>query len=421
MKPNPIAAPALLALLLSPAIAGAITLAEAERAARTHDPDIQAARIELRGSEGDLIAARRRPPAELELGTSKLSRYQGLGPGGWQDKRADSTVGIGWTLERGGKRRWRTRNAQLLVDAARLDVADAQRQQRLALHEAYFGLKAARQLLQAAQENRALSARALAATQRQVQLGASAPIELSRLTVEDLKIAAEARDAEQELLQARADLALLIGYHGDIDALDADDPWPPATTVNPTLDDARLRDRADLRAAEARVQAADAARALARSQRRRDLQLGVEAEREPGDLPGLSWGLSLSVPLNGPNHYRGELLRAEADYDAAVLERDRLRDESRLQAQQALRQLRASTAQLQQYEQQLSPAARQALDGMELAYRRGAANLTDLLDARRAWREADNDLIAARFGHAVALARWHAVSAPPSPQGSTAP
>jgi len=45
---------------------------------------------------------------------------------------------------------------------------------------------------------------------------------------------------------------------------------------------------------------------------------------------------------------------------------------------------------------------------LELAYRRGAATLTDLLDARRSWREFEADLIDARLAHASALARWNA-------------
>jgi len=48
------------------------------------------------------------------------------------------------------------------------------------------------------------------------------------------------------------------------------------------------------------------------------------------------------------------------------------------------------------------------MEGLELAYRRGAATLTDLLDARRSWREFESDLVDARLAHASALARWNA-------------
>jgi cobalt-zinc-cadmium efflux system outer membrane protein len=62
--------------------------------------------------------------------------------------------------------------------------------------------------------------------------------------------------------------------------------------------------RADLRAARSRLAAADAGVALARSERHRDIQLGVEAEREPTDISGVTWGVSLTIPLGGPSRTR---------------------------------------------------------------------------------------------------------------------
>jgi len=69
------------AALLAPLPAAALRLADAERLMLANDPALTAARIELRGSQGDLVAAGRRPVAELALGTSKYSRIEGLGPG----------------------------------------------------------------------------------------------------------------------------------------------------------------------------------------------------------------------------------------------------------------------------------------------------------------------------------------------------
>lgn len=400
----------LCAALLAPLPAAALSLADAEQRMLAHDPALAAARIALRGSQGDLVAAGRRPVAELELGTSKYSRIEGMGPGRVHDKRLDSTLGVGWTWERGGKRRLRMREADAMVAASALDLADAGRLQRLALHEAYFGLKAAQETLAVASDNRALSAEAMAAVEHQVRVGAQAPIARDRLLVEDLKLAAGLRDARLDLLDAQQTLALLIGHAGDVAALAADDPWPaPDATPGPEPElDQVLARRPDLRAAERRLQAADAGRDLARSQRRRDLGLAIEAEREPTDVAGVTWGISVSVPLNGPGHYRGEIARAEADYDLALLEQRQARTAALQALQHARRAWQQASERLHDYQARLLPAATSAREGMELAYRRGAASLTDLLDARRAAREAEIDLIDARIGHAVAQARWQA-------------
>ncbi|UUS13864.1 hypothetical protein NMB32_18445 [Stenotrophomonas sp. CD2] len=62
-----------------------------------HNPDLRAAALELRGVQGDAQTAALRPATELSIGTSKISPKHGIGPGRWQDKRVDSTVGLGWT------------------------------------------------------------------------------------------------------------------------------------------------------------------------------------------------------------------------------------------------------------------------------------------------------------------------------------
>lgn len=394
------------ALMIAPATVSALTLAEAERVMAQHNPDLLAAAIELRGTQGDAQSAARRPSPELSVGTSKISRQEGIGPGRWKDKRVDSTLGLGWTWERGGKRGWRMRQADALVEAAQLSLLDGRRQQQVALREAYFGLKAAQELSRIAEEDRRASAESLAAADRQVATGAIALIERARLAVDDLKVADAAREAALGLREARHVLALLLGSDAD-EALRADDAWPrPASAATAAM--ATLDERVDLRAAEARVIAADAARALARSERRRDVQFGIEAEREPADIGGVTWGLSMSVPLGGATRWRGEQQRAEADYDAAVLERQQLRREAAAELDQLRHALAAAAQRRTAYEQLQGPAARKSMEGLELAYRRGAATLTDLLDARHSWREFESDLVDARLAHASALARWNA-------------
>ena len=396
----------LAAFLTVPAAASALTLQQARQVMAAHNPDLLSAAIELRGSQADALNASHRPSPELSLGTSKFSRQEGIGPGRWKDKRLDSTVGLEWTWERGGKRAWRMRQADAIVEAANLSLLDGRRQQQVALHEAYFGLKAAQELARIAQDDRRASTESLAAADRQVDAGAMAPIERSRLAVEDLKVADAAREAALGLREARHGLALLLGIDTS-EALSADDNWPrPASRASGAP--MALETRMDLRAADARVIAADAARALARSERRRDVQFGIEAEREPADIGGVTWGVSMSMPLGGAKRWRGEQQRAEADYDAAVLERQQLKRMASAELDQLRHALVSASDRRHEYEQLQGPAAQQSLDGLELAYRRGAATLTDLLDARRSWREFQSDLIEARLAHAAALARWNA-------------
>ena len=399
---------ALLAALSCAPAASALSLADAQRAMEAHNPDLRAAALELRGVQGDAQTAALRPATELSIGTSKISPKHGIGPGRWQDKRVDSTLGLGWTWERGGKRALRIRQADALLQVAGLEMLDTRRRQQVALHEAYFGLKGAQERAQIAEANRQSSAEQMTAADKQVATGAMAPVDRARLAVDDLAMADAAREAALDLRDARHTLGLLLG-RDDSGELSADDPWPDAAGVA----DARPFDpqqRADLRAAHSRLAAADAGVALARSERHRDIQLGVEAEREPTDISGVTWGVSLTIPLGGPSRARGAIQRAEADRNTAALELQVLQREARAELDQLQASAQAAAQRRTDYEGLHADAARKAVQGIELAYRRGAASLTDLLDARRSWRDFEATLIEARADHAIALARWEAAT-----------
>ena len=287
-------------------------------------------------------------------------------------------------------------------------MLDTRRRQQLALHEAYFGLKGAQERAQIADANRQSSAEQMAAADKQVATGAMAPVDRARLAVDDLAVADAAREAALDLRDARNVLGMLLGSDDSRD-LSADDPWPDASSVA----DVRAFDpqhRADLRAARSRLVAADAGVALARSERHRDIQLGVEAEREPTDISGVTWGVSLTIPLGGPSRALGAIQRAEADRDSAALELQVLQREARAELDQLQASAQSAAQRRSDYEGLQSDAARKAVQGIELAYRRGAANLTDLLDARRSWRDFEAALIEARTDHAIALARWEAAT-----------
>ncbi|WP_313203523.1 TolC family protein, partial [Stenotrophomonas sp.] len=102
--------------------------------------------------------------------------------------------------------------------------------------------------------------------------------------------------------------------------------------------------------------------------------------------------------------------RAEADRDAAALELHALQRQTWAELDQLQAGAEAAAQRRRDYEGLQANSARKAVQGIELAYRRGAASLTDLLDARRSWREFEAALIQARADHAIALARWSAAT-----------
>lgn len=389
-----------------------LSIAEAEALWEKHDREIRLARHALLGAEADALAAGQRPNPLLSLNVASLSARPGVGSGGPRDKMMDSVVGLSQTFERGDKRGLRVQGAEARVTAARGDLADTVRQRRLVLRQAYYDLLLAQDRLRIAEDAAAIYRKALEAAERRLKAGDLAAAEVSRQRVEGLRAANDARQAAADLEYAQLGLAYLIGAQPQAKTLRAGDSWPAVTgAVSPRGDD--VEHRADVRAAQAMVSAAEAARELARAQKTRDVTVGVQFEHNPtgSSYASNSYGVNIAVPLLWNHAYEGEIRRAEADLDAA---RDML-EKARAQAGAELASARAAldaAAELAlRYDGGLLAEARRVAQAAEFAYQKGALGMMDLLDARRTYRAVQMDAAAARAGYAKALAAWRAATA----------
>jgi len=138
--------------------------------------------------------------------------------------------------------------------------------------------------------------------------------------------------------------------------------------------------------------------------------VGAQIERNPVSTAGLTFGVNVSIPLFARYGFDGEIARAEADYTSAVLTRQKVENQAAADVARARVALESARQRLASFETAIVPAAKQALDAIEFAYARGAAGLTDALDARRTWRATQVDVAAARADHAKALVAWRAAT-----------
>ena len=402
--------------------AGALSLAAAERELLIANADIGLAAVVVEGASAAVTVAGQSPNPTLSMQTTQYSPQGGLGSGRPFDKALDTTVGLSLPLERGNKAQLRRTAAEAQLDGARFDLREAVRQQRLVLHLAYYDLKLAGERAAIALETQALAAQALAAADKRVAAGDLPALDRHRLAVDALRTANDVTGAQSDLRQARLALLQLMGRGRDdnaargmqqdvqeIDGLEASDPWP-AKDGSALQAGGSPGKRTDVAAAEARITAAQTNRELARSLRTRDVTVGAQVERVPGTSAGLTYGINVSIPLFARYHYDGEVARAEADYSSALLNRQKVLAQAATDRNKARAALEASEQRLAAFEGAILPAAAKALAAIEFAYARGAAPLTDVLDARRTWRATQLDLATARADHAKALAAWRAAT-----------
>ncbi len=416
----------LVATMLHSAKTGGITLQRAETELLANNIDVALAQAAIEGAAANVTIAGQLPNPTLSASTAQYSPIGGLGPGRPTDKNLDTIVGISVPIERGDKAGLKREQALGQLSGARHDLRDTRRQQRLALYQAYYDLKLAEEKRAIAGRTWDISLQSLAAADKRVAAGDLAPVDRHRLNVEALRGANEVISADADVRDKRVALAVVMGRKSDgprrgivTDDLAADDAWPAVPRVGeagPSAGDAAsaiadaVRVRADVAAAEARVAAADAGRAVAKSLRVRDVTLGAQVERQPNNLPGLMFGVNVSIPLFVRYGYEGEIARAEADYAAALVARQKTVQQAEAEATKARSQLEGAKARLSAFESDIRPAAQRALDAIEFAYARGASNLTDVLDARRTWHATELDLAVARADYAKALSAWRAAT-----------
>lgn len=312
-------------------------------------------------------------------------------------------------FERGNRRELRRTGAEALAQAAEADYADTRRQQRLALHQAWFDWLAAAEKKRLLSETAELYKRGMVATDLRLRLGDVSRVEAGRLRIEALRAENEARGASADYDKTRNEVAFLIG-EADARQLEPALIWPPLQPADMAGTDLRRDERPDVRAANSRMQASERRRELARSLTTRDITLGAQVERDPATMAGVTYGLTVSVPLFVRYGYEGEKARAESDYYAAQEEGERIRQRVSVEIGRARADLAAATEKLQRIESETLPQAREVGAATEFAYRKGALNLNDLLDARRILRAVELEAVAARADHAKARAAWLAAT-----------
>ena len=384
-----------------------ISLNQALQAAR-NNLDVALARHALAGAQADILSANRSPFPLLSAKASQMDLQNGLGDGNiFTEKRVDKALGLDWTWERGNKRALRTLTARQAAAAAQADLDEVRTQQLLATQAGFFDLLAAQERsVQISLIERSAAHLAVTANKR-LQAGDLSARDASRTEIEAQRARADVLAAELERQRAALNLWQLTGVNQPANQLQAQADWPTLSdAIAPSPDLSTLIEtRADVRAAQARVQAAQAALDSSSAQKVSDITVGASYDHFPGTSTALI-ELRLQMPLQWGYSYQGEIARAAAQLAQAqdALEKVRRLAQAELQG---LEQLTLSTAQrAQSYETDILPRARTVAEGAELAYNKGALSLTDLLDARRTLRSALLDALNARADYARASVAW---------------
>lgn len=378
-----------------------LTLPEALDAAAAANIDLLSVRNARALAAADVRTAAVRPNPVLSLGATQIRRANTN-----LSNTADDVVRIDQPIELGGKRSLRVAAARAGLAAADQDINDTGRQVRATVVGAFYDLLAAQYRLVAQQEIADNYTRSFALAERRAAAGDISSGELARQRVETVRARTDLAVQQAALSAARTTLAILIGRDADAAALVAGGGWPDAPSASTDDADSLADRRADVRAADLRVEQARQALAGARKLRVPDISIGAQYEYQAQPVGvGSSVGLGVAVPLPVFNNYGGQIDAANAQLTQAESLAAKTRSIAVAEIMASRSEAATAVARRVQFDAELLPAARQAAQTAEFAYRRGALALTDLLDARRGLAAAELGAIDAHADEARALAR----------------
>jgi len=410
----------------APGAGATLTLSEARALALRCNPELIAARRAVQASEADIQIAGQRPNPVLSLGVENINPHAGVGAGSWRNKTVDSTVRIDQVIETANKAGLRVRTAQAARAAADRQVQAATVQQIAALEQAYFDAAVSQQRVDVLAQTLALYERTEQANRTRYKAGDLARADVTRLELDALRARADWREARADHQRDLAELAQRIGIPGTLQDVALSPQWPGLAEPVPSLDEQALQARPDVAVAQARLQAAAAARELARAGRVPDVTVGAQAERYPVSATnqqgsGNSFGVFVSIPLYLRHSYGGEAQRAEVDYYAALDERNRVLLAAGNEVGRLRTALDAARESLRQIDEAVLPAAERVAADAEFAFGKGAIGVLELLDARRALRQTRLDAAQARGAYAKALSAYLAATRSADEPAAAAP
>ncbi|MGE5094213.1 MAG: TolC family protein [Betaproteobacteria bacterium] len=390
-----------------PSLPQPLTLAAAEDRIERCNRDVRAAALAVDAALADLRTAGQRPNPTLSVGLSNFGPHNGIGSGSLREKTLDQSLRLEQVIERGGKTQLRLAQAEANVLAARADLEEQKRQQRLAVRAAFFDLAAVQERVALQREFVALAGETVSASRRRLEAGDVAASEANRFRLDAVRAENDLRQAETELYRARLELARMVGAESIAATLQVAAVWTFAPAPG------RNGDRPDVVAARRRVEAAEAARELARQLGTRDVTVGIEADRSPAtDINpsgnGVTYGVSVSIPLYARHRNEGELARAVADLETARAALEKTRAQADAEASVAEEEWRSARTRRDRLETEVRPIAREVAQAAEFAYSKGATGVLDLLDARRSLKAVELDELQARAEAAKAWARREA-------------
>jgi cobalt-zinc-cadmium efflux system outer membrane protein len=355
-----------------------ISASDALNIAKSNRPALKAAKLDIEQAKASSKAVGALSPTMLFMGASSRSE---LGPN-------DQDLQLSKPLDVFGKRRASKIVGEAGVQLALAEYLSAASNLQNEVLTVFSDAVASQHQKEVSDELLIIAQGLLTATKRRFDEGKVAETQVTRATIE-LERARQA--AELSAADLKASLQRLAGQLGSDPAtlmIQSDAKIEPL--VNPGIDG-----RPDLMVLKSQIQIAEADAGVARTSNRPDLNAMIVRSPFSNDPGYFAGRLQLSWPIGDNGRAKNETLAASKRAEATqkLLEDATQRARAELKAAQIA--LEARQSRIVRYEAILE-SARDLVSKSQKGYSEGFGTQVDVLEATRALREVEQELVAAR-------------------------
>ena len=298
------------------------------------------------------------------------------------------------------------RSAREVARAGELSAKDAQDLVVLAVAGAYLQVLAANARLQSAQAQLDTANALHQRTTQQLKFGRAAQIDVNRSQVEVLLDQQRLVSLQNDLAKQKINLARLTGLPPEADyELSNDIPYAPAPVLS--VEDAikqALEQRADLKAAEAQVKAAERALAAARAERFPSAsasadygEIGIPSELRPT----YTISATLNVPIWNGGRTGADIQQAQAALTQRRAELEDTRSQIESEVRNAYLDLEAAVNQVKVAQQNIELMG-ETLHQTRQRFEAGVSENIEVVQSQESVASANLDYIDSVFAHNLA-------------------
>jgi cobalt-zinc-cadmium efflux system outer membrane protein len=330
------------------------------------------------------------------------------------------TVGIGRTIETGGKPGARRRVADVETQLAEAALAADMWALRAGAAKGYWDAVAARQRLVLAREAAAAAAEFIATADRRVQAGAASAAEAEAARAIAARRSVEVLAAESGVAAADSAFGAALGAEGPREPAPARLPDPRPDRDLPADLAIRIDRSPELVAARLGVTLGEATVAAAELQARPDVRVGAGV-RFLNEFDATAFMANVSVPIGTAQRAAPLAAAARADRAVAAATAERARQLLAARVRGLELDARTAAARFATVDGEILPRSRTATELLERGYALGRFSWVEVSAARQAVIDAEAERIAAALAYRDALVALEALLGPFDPTVPDAP